>query len=446
MFGRMTLLKVVPLFLLAYACVPLQFSEKTFWLKVAGLPIGYLPFLGLLLFVFIKEIISLSIKKGQVPVNKTLVIFCSFLVYITIQFPLILLKNPSLDIVDFLTDYAMFMFYGIVVLFGCMLYLCRRNNAWELINDELTFFIKIMAVICVIAIIRFVWLDQAVIGDYFFNIFNPLRYRLFEVLFLIFFAAVTLGWYYSSSEQRYLVYFALFSLCILLAGSRTGYIGYLVILVYFLARGGFKLIFSKTTLICLIALIIGIYIGGDKIMKRVDRTGEVSNFFWLDLEGAHRAHHDEKRLGLLLGSLELAKENPIIGIGLGKDNYIKRFPYGFQERYVHIVARPHNFYLYILSATGIIGLLIFLFFFSYLLRYGYMAAKLNYMSPAIKERVWHLVLANFVILILKLGYEFETEPFLYLFWGYSISYFYIIHSHYRNTITVINKNYLAKVA
>jgi len=86
---------------------------------------------------------------------------------------------------------------------------------------------------------------------------------------------------------------------------------------------------------------------------------------------------DSRRLGSIYGGLQLAKKNPIIGVGYGdlKDetnNYLK-------ENYPELKdldLLPHNQYILTLATAGLIGLLAFVFFT--ILPFFYLGAYKNF--------------------------------------------------------------------
>ena len=74
---------------------------------------------------------------------------------------------------------------------------------------------------------------------------------------------------------------------------------------------------------------------------------------------------DSRRLASLIAGIEIFKEHPIIGVGIGdvrdKTNEV------YQKRYSYVPQNTiiHNQYIFILAATGIVGLILSLFVFLY---------------------------------------------------------------------------------
>jgi len=68
----------------------------------------------------------------------------------------------------------------------------------------------------------------------------------------------------------------------------------------------------------------------------------------------------QERIQLIKFSLEMIKSNPILGVGL--NNFIVRLPEYWQSGQIRLLQPVHNIYLLILAETGLVGLIIFLWF------------------------------------------------------------------------------------
>ena len=79
---------------------------------------------------------------------------------------------------------------------------------------------------------------------------------------------------------------------------------------------------------------------------------------------------DSRRLGSIYAGIELVKMNPILGVGIGDimqetNQYLKnKYP-----ELIDLELLPHNQYILTAAATGIVGLLVFLFLSFYPLFY-----------------------------------------------------------------------------
>jgi O-antigen ligase len=108
-------------------------------------------------------------------------------------------------------------------------------------------------------------------------------------------------------------------------------------------------------------------------------------------------------------AFEIFKENILFGCGLGDIN--DKNNEQFKEKYPLIITPiiPHNEFIYLLAATGIIGLSIFIFCFFYPLFY-----KKNYLN--------RILLMHFIVLFLS----FQTEPMIETQLGVAYSIIFII--------------------
>ncbi|MEO1433933.1 MAG: O-antigen ligase family protein [Bacteroidota bacterium] len=81
-------------------------------------------------------------------------------------------------------------------------------------------------------------------------------------------------------------------------------------------------------------------------------------------EGNIKNYSDTQRLYSYGVAFQLMEEHPVLGVGLGD---VKQEVYDiYEEKYVQLHKMlPHNQYLYVLTATGILGFLIFLFLLLY---------------------------------------------------------------------------------
>ncbi|MEM6723959.1 MAG: O-antigen ligase family protein [Bacteroidota bacterium] len=92
-------------------------------------------------------------------------------------------------------------------------------------------------------------------------------------------------------------------------------------------------------------------------------------------EGNIKNYSDTQRLYSFGVAFQLIEDNPMLGVGLGD---VKKEVYQiYEEKYIQLdKMMPHNQYLFVLTATGIIGLLVFLFLLLYPIFY-----KRNFKRP-----------------------------------------------------------------
>jgi len=419
---KATIFDFVFFVLLLYSLVPYRYGVEVFWPRFGGVPISYIPFLVFFAFLFVREFVrgfvAKKIKLGWGDV------FFSVLLFIYLPLHLVILKSidHQLDVADYLLDYAMFCFYGVAVFFGTRLYFMNRSdNALTLANQIVERMLEVFFVICIIAPIRFYLFDQS--DALFYTTYNPLQYRLFVPLFLIPCSVLAAGRFFATGQTRYPLFFALYGGNIYLCQSRTGYIAYACVLVYLLVRQKFGLILRPQWVVAGVVLIGAFYLGGERAAQRVRRLEELQMFATLDMDDAVKLERDKRRITFLVASIEIMKESPLLGVGLGKHNLDIHFPM-YYIKYVHSVTRPHNFYLYMLVSTGTIGLvLIVLFLYNSLYRPKFFIIAKHLSNKQDRELLRHLYLVQITIFIMQLGYEFETTPFIWFIWGFSAGVF-----------------------
>ena len=230
--------------LIIYSLIPYTFSIP-FTKKILGVPFSYIPIFVIFLCLFIFYVLF----KKEIYLKEAFFIFLVFIGYLIILIFIFLLKK-QLYIKDYCLDLVMYVFYGFVVFYGTFLYFYNSHFNLEYFIYK---FLKALYLICIISFLKFFFLDKN--QSPFFNLFNPLRYRFFEVLFLSFFASLALGWYYSTNDKKYFLFFIVFILALLLVGSRTGYISLVLLFIFFLIKER-KKFFMPSRIIIYILLII----------------------------------------------------------------------------------------------------------------------------------------------------------------------------------------------
>lgn len=115
-------------------------------------------------------------------------------------------------------------------------------------------------------------------------------------------------------------------------------------------------------------------VNGDKVIRAVDEKVESLNFS----KNLKNNISNQTRFGMQYASLQVFKENPIIGVGFGQETYHKRFHYPgwakknnwefkgmYQNNSLRSFPSAFNLYTRLLAETGIIGIFIFLFLIYY---------------------------------------------------------------------------------
>lgn len=416
-----SLLDIIWFILVVYSFFPQNTARELLWDRWFDIPISYIPFLIIFFFLFVHNIYHYFRSNTKTLfIHPPIIIFALFVIYIPVQFIFLFSANHSLHLKDYFTDYAMFVFYGFCVFHALTVYFANMENAVQNLEGIIEKSFLYLFIICIVSLLRYLVYD--IRHDvYFFNLFYPLGYRLFEVLFLVFFSAIVLGWYFSTGEKKYLIYFTGYGTALMLAGSRTGYVAYALIILYLLVRMRTRLFATSVGLALIFVFIVGLVIGGEKTLRRIINVKYVSVYATLNKDEKTQM----RRVAYWKGCFEMFMANKMFGVGLGKENFRRNFPNhifaSFKKKHV---GRPHITYLYILVSTGIIGFGILGSFILSIIKKGYESVSLLKTNKFMCEKTAHILFANFLILILQLGYQFETEPFVWMFWGLSFSWFY----------------------
>jgi len=194
---------------------------------------------------------------------------------------------------------------------------------------------------------------------------SPFMHHIEYSIFLAFTALLLLNRIFNEGEWKFKLFYSFFFVTILgnlfLTNGRTGQIAFMIglIILGFMSFKN-KLKAFAITVVLLTVIITAAYnlsdtfhqrvaIGKDDIVKVIDEGNYCSSW------GA--------RMGFWVTGADIVRDHPLLGIGV-KDN-MTRFHQLVDEKYPQMkcithLPHFHNQYLQILTATGIIGLLIFL--------------------------------------------------------------------------------------
>jgi len=186
------------------------------------------------------------------------------------------------------------------------------------------------------------------------------------------------------------------------------------------------LILSFSRAVWLAGALAGLWLAARGLWKRKVKKGNlllaigclmITILVGLSLFGVNEKPTQE-RIQLIKSSLEMIKSNPISGVGL--NNFIVRLPEYWQSGQTRLLQPVHNIYLLILTETGLVGFLIFLWFlvltFKRLLCYR-IATLLIALSVILLlglfDHYWFTLQQNQLLLAIVLGLvwrEKETKP------------------------------------
>lgn len=415
-------IKLIMLVLLFYSLVPLSISKAYLNIRLGGLPISYIPFILIYIVTLLKVDLNHTYSKKLFLSLKWLIIW---LIIALLSFVINFITRDSFDLISFSIDFIMIFFYIFVGYLGQVLYLTKRCDEQQLEAILITM-IKVLSLIVVVGSIRFFIFDRN--EALFFNFFHPLNYRLFEVLLLIFVTPVSIGYYLKTKSSIALLYVLILISGVFVSGSRTGYVTLSLLIPIMLYTKDITIVGLLKSLLPL--MIIGAVILFDEdIQRNLQRLDMIKHYFDLNFESAVEDNQVVRRVGMIAGSKEMILNNPFFGVGLGKENYFSAFP-KFYLDYFH-VGRPHNQYLSLAASTGLLGLLAFLMFFYSIVIQGKQTLKTITKKHSSYYLVKYLLVSNALLFVLMIGYEFETEPFIWLIWAITTSFFYIVKkNHY----------------
>lgn len=170
----------------------------------------------------------------------------------------------------------------------------------------------------------------------------------------------------------YLVIGLILAFSLHLLAVRSGlillYLGLLLLIIHHLKTSRHKLRYIGI-ICCLMALPFIAYVSVPNFKKKVQYSIYDFNMY---LNGEGKNYSDSERLYGYSAAYDLIKTQPIFGTGIGDLRH--EITHKYEEKFNFTLNKyPHNQYLYYLTGTGLVGLLIFLF--SILLPYFYLSLK-----------------------------------------------------------------------
>lgn len=157
------------------------------------------------------------------------------------------------------------------------------------------------------------------------------------------------------------------------SGSRTAYINIflqlLILLSVLIALPAYRPVFKRIFLTILVFIPIVIIYKGPEISETVEKRIKTLDF----KNNLKKNVSNKSRFGMQLASIEVFKENPIIGVGLGQETYHKRHHYPlwakrdnyefrlmYENKSFKSFPTAYNLYTRLLAETGLIGIGLFL--------------------------------------------------------------------------------------
>jgi O-antigen ligase len=199
----------------------------------------------------------------------------------------------------------------------------------------------------------------------------------FEPPFLAVYLISIAGWMYSYmlTEKKIVKYVPLAMVLILTyySGSRTALVVILIQLLFFLniylSKKMKVVLVGSTFVLCLLVLSLSIVYKDNKAIKDISNKIESLDF----VGNLKKNVSNQSRFGIQYSSIQVFKNNPIVGVGFGQQSFTGRylypswavkdnweFEYIYQNNEVKSFPPGYNLYTRLLAETGIVGISIFL--------------------------------------------------------------------------------------
>lgn len=218
------------------------------------------------------------------------------------------------------------------------------------------------------------------------------------------------------SKKIFIIFFILVCfLSVLLSGERMSFLLFSISLAsLFVINFNLRKAIFFTSIILFITLIL-ISFNNSTQKRAKDFYDEISLF------------KQQNHIRLFSGAINIWKENYLFGVGIknyrnkcNQNNYDK-----FTKKNTLCSTHPHNFYLEILAETGLLGLLLYLYFFTLLVKY--IIKNFNKMDPELKGLYsgCALIIFTYIWPIKSSGSFFSTFTASFFWYNLGILYYLI---------------------
>lgn len=313
--------------------------------RLGGVPLAYIP----IMCAGIPFIIH-SIRHINSNLASLIVMMAIFVFYITLNS-----FYPDFHIGTLVYYFSwIFNFILYIVVFS---YFSNQNS--DCVNDVLSTFFYTLIIACCVGIVRYI---IGLAGD---ANFMPMVNRNGTVVFLV--MASSLLFYLSEIKvfnfKKVILFWLVIAITLLLMQSRSGLVGFIVISCVYYFRFSLNSFITLSMIIIVLTIILVSPIG-EKVSNRFAHT-EQSIVQAAD-GGISAGENDYARYMLMKSAIEIFKNNPLMGVGVGVPNYRA----GFKEHvdFYSRDSKAHNFYLSYLAELGIIGFLFLLLILSKIYR------------------------------------------------------------------------------
>lgn len=356
---------------------------------------------GAYIFVVGFTLLLIDVIKGKsffIPLNKLIFQIILLFMFWVIACTLLNYQTVSENFFKHTTGFNRFIRQFIALSFSTLIFLLFFWNVIIEMNTRQILF-KIRKVFLYALIFSFIYgVFEILVTTLGFTIFRPI-YKLFDYFpfveedfhlngrissvafeppFLAVYLISIAGWMYSYmlTEKNIIKYAPLAMVLILTyySGSRTALVVILVQLLVFLyiylSKQMKKIILVSTLTLCLILFSLSFIYKDNKAIKDITHKIESLDF----VGNLKKTVSNQSRFGIQYSSIQVFKNNPIIGVGFGQQAYTGRylypgwalknnyeFTYNYQNSEVRSFPPGYNMYTRLLAETGLIGISIFLF-------------------------------------------------------------------------------------
>ena len=309
--------------------------------RISGIPMGYLLWIILgLLIVMHSLFFSTKLKSHY------FITLCYSLVF----FFILIVQNL------YVSSGNSFLFYAMSIVFFTFVHQLLCNICFKLrpefLKKQLHFFINVYAVAIILGVIKFI-LGYAEDSN-FFVFYN--RNATALSLILSFCIVSAMKECKLISMKYYIIYTCIWFLSIVFIQSRTGLLGFILVLGVLHFKFKLKSIIGIAVMFSLLIGFTLSPLGGD-LKQRLSRIGGSVESVANKSNNLTPKDNDYRRYVLLFSGIEILGDKWFMGTGLGTKNYLKYFN---QNKYQTTPGLPHNFYLSYPAQMGIIVFLLFL--------------------------------------------------------------------------------------
>lgn len=399
-------------------------GTQEIWDRIGGVPVEYVPFLAIMLFGCLS---GLHHRKLLIPSRPRclLVISCGILAYAFAS------QLWARDYRAWLTAFSMWALY-LGAFWGIINSL--SNTSWNRVLRLLDSLLLASAVFSSIGIARSFALGTIGTAAH----YSPLiRYPYIEAFLVLPFIPLAIALYVTTYRVRYALMVIIFIMEVMLLFSRTGIVGLLLTLLLSLVVYGRQLLsmirrhFAHLCAFAFAVLIIPPWVAGTDtnwlVQRSATRIYQVSlawQVWFGDSTGVSAVNPDDVAGQVwFTEAIRIFSLHPYIGTGAGNYAAYYNAPPPFSEP-----TRARNFYASYLAEFGILGFIVIFAFIAYLLYWLWDGAA-RVRNTALRVLALSFPVGHAPILVMLMGEEFISTPYVWFYWGLAVACVICIRRH-----------------